>query len=328
MTAAAAGWYHDPSDSGSWRWWDGEAWTSHVRPKEQTSPIAIAYPVSEAITLPAQYTAPVQAVLAPQVVTGLQQVTVPEPVAVPQAVTSPQPVTVPQPVTAPQPAAAPEIPQPAQPIQPIQPVSLTPETPASEQEYWHSPGAEVVHIPGRSATSQHGHASRVGPVAPYALQHTWGDVGSPQTAGIWLLAFLPLIAYTLLNVMGFALRSLIAPNGAVVDPAGFTQTILTAAIAYIVILVVSAWIFAGRDIKMLRTRGYRAPSIWWMLVPLSPLAYFIARGKVVRAEGKRAWPPELLFFLSIVLPFVLSVLGAIFAMSILAGLAGAAGVPL
>ena len=313
VTAAAAGWYHDPSDSGSWRWWDGETWTSHVRPKEQTTPIAIAYPISEAITLPAQYTAPVQAVVAPPVVTA------PQPVATPE---------IPQPVTAPQPVAAQEIPQPAQPIQPIRPVSLTPETPASEQEYWHSPGAEVVHIPGRSATSQHGHASRVGPVAPYDLQHTWGDVGSPQTAGIWLLAFLPIIAYTLLNVMGFALRSLISPNGAVVDPAGFTQTIITAAIAYVVILVISAWTFAGRDIKMLRTRGYRAPSIWWMLVPLSPLAYFIARGKVVRAEGKRAWPPELLFFLSIVLPFVLSVLGAIFAMSILVGLAGAAGVPL
>lgn len=295
-TAAAAGWYHDPSDSGSWRWWDGENWTSHVRPKEQTTPIAIAYPISEAITLPAQYTAPLQAVAAPQ------------------------------------PVAAPQIPQPAQPIHPIQPASLTPETPASEQEYWHSPGAEVVHIPGRSATSQHGHASRVGPIghrpAPYDLQHQWGDVGSPQTAGIWLLAFLPIIAYTLLNVMSFALRSLIAPTGAAVEPGGFSQTIITAAVAYIVILGLSAWIFAGRDIKTLRARGYRAPSIWWMLVPLSPLAYFIARGKVVRAEGKRAWPPELLFFLSIVLPFVLSVLGMVFAMSILAGLAGAAGIPL
>ena len=65
------------------------------------------------------------------------------------------------------------------------------------------------------------------------------------------------------------------------------------------VLTISAWIFAGRDIKTLRARGYDPPSIWWMLVPLSPLAYFIARGKVVRAEGKRAWPPELLFFLSI-----------------------------
>ena len=66
---------------------------------------------------------------------------------------------------------------------------------------------------------------------------------------------------------------------------------------------------------MLRVRGYDPPSIWWMLVPLSPLAYFIARGKVVRSEGKRAWPPELLFFLSIMIPIVLSVLGAIFAAS-------------
>ncbi len=36
MTAPTAGWYPDPNDSGSWRWWDGGTWTSHVRPKEQT----------------------------------------------------------------------------------------------------------------------------------------------------------------------------------------------------------------------------------------------------------------------------------------------------
>ena len=64
-----------------------------------------------------------------------------------------------------------------------------------------------------------------------------------------------------------------------------------------------------------------------MLVPLSPLAYFIARGKVVRAEGKRAWPPELLFFLSIMVPIVLTIVVMIFAASMLAGLAGIAGIP-
>lgn len=284
VTAAAAGWYHDPSDSGSWRWWDGATWTSHVRPKQQTTPIAVAAPVSEAIVLPVQ------------------------------------------------PAPAPQIPQPAQPIQPIQPVSMTPETPASEQEYWHSPNAEVIRIPGRSATAHGSHFRQVGPgghsPSAYDLTHDWGDVGSPQTAGIWLLAFLPIIAFALLNVMLFGLQAMIGPDGAVLDPIGASQKVIGLAIAYVLILVMAAWIFAGRDIKMLRTRGYNAPSIWWMLVPLSPLAYFIARGKVVRKEGKRAWPPELLFFLSIVIPIVLSVLGTIFAMSILASLAGSAGVPL
>ena len=99
-------------------------------------------------------------------------------------------------------------------------------------------------------------------------------------------------------------------------------------IGYVLVVVVSAWIFAGRDIKTLRVRGYDPPKIWWMLVPLSPLAYFIARGKVVRAEGKRAWPPELLFFLSIMIPIVLTVLAVIFAMSMLASLAGSAGLPI
>ena len=44
VTAPAAGWYPDPSDSGSWRWWDGGTWTSHVRPKEQTAPVASSQP--------------------------------------------------------------------------------------------------------------------------------------------------------------------------------------------------------------------------------------------------------------------------------------------
>jgi hypothetical protein len=65
------------------------------------------------------------------------------------------------------------------------------------------------------------------------------------------------------------------------------------------ILIVLAWIFAGLDIKALRGRGYEPPSIGWMLL-LPPLVYFIKRGKVVRREGKRAWPPELLYFLSVV----------------------------
>jgi hypothetical protein len=267
VTAAAAGWYHDPNDSGSWRWWDGGTWTSHVRPKEQPS-------------------------------------------------TAPQPVSAPQQV----------IPQPAQPIQPIQPVSLTPETPASEQEYWHSAAAEVVVIPGRSATS-HSHASSAGAATSYKMQHQWGDVGSPNTAGIWLLAFLPIIASVLSSVVAIVLQGLVTPRSLILDPTGASQTLYAVLIGYVLVLTLSAWLFAGNDIRTLRVRGYDAPSIWWMLVPLSPLAYFIARGKVVRAEGKRAWPPELLFFLSIMLPIVLTIVGMIFAASLLAGLAGVAGIP-
>jgi hypothetical protein len=263
MTTPAAGWYHDPSDSDAWRWWDGVTWTAHVRPKEQTAPVAV--------------------------------------VAEPAAVSAPQPVQHPQPAT------------------------LTPATPASEQLYWHSAEAEVIHIPGRSATT-HSSQPRNGGTPARAI-HIWGEVGSPQTAGIWLLAFLPIMASLLSSAAGFVFQSIAGSEGATLDPAGTAQKGFAVLIAYAAVLVIAAWIFAGRDIKTLRARGYSPPTIWWMLVPLSPLAYFIARGKVVRAEGKRAWPPELLFFLSIIIPIALTVIGMIFAMSLLATLAGTAGIP-
>jgi hypothetical protein len=290
MTTPAAGWYHDPSDSDAWRWWDGATWTAHVRPKEETAPVAV---VAAAPPL------------------------APEP--------APEPVLA-QPAQAAEPAPVAQ-PAPAEPAQPSQPARLTPETPASEQLYWHSANAEVVTIPGRSASSQHTDPRRSS-AAPARALRVWGEVGSPHTAGIWLLAFLPIIASVLSSVAGLALQAVIGPNGAVTDPIGASQKSLAVLAGYVLVLTISAWAFAGNDIKTLRARGYEPPTIWWMLVPLSPLAYFIARGKVVRAEGKRAWPPELLFFLSIMIPIALGVLATIFAASVLASLAGTAGVPL
>jgi hypothetical protein len=260
-TTPAAGWSHDPSDSAAWRWWDGGTWTAHVRPKEETAPVAVSAP--------------------------------------------------------------------AQPAAPVQPTTLTPEIPASEQSYWHSAEAEVIKIPGRKGTTADavyrrggdGHVS-----GHYARR--WGEVGSPQTAGIWLLALLPTISGVLLPVVGYLFSAIVGPTGAIDNPMVTTQTALAVITGYAVTLTIVAWIFAGRDIAMLRARGYDPPAIWWMLVPLSPLAYFIARGRVVRAEGKRAWPPELLFFLSIILPIVLVALTTIFAMSILASVVGTVGIPL
>lgn len=247
VTAAEAGWYHDPSDSGSWRWWDGATWTSHVRPKELAAP--------------------------------------------------------------------PVLPQPAQPIQPlppVQPVSLTPETPASEQEYWHSPGAEIVQIPGRTATTQHSAfpGAGTGGTLPYNMTHEWGDVGSPQTPGIWLLASLPIISVGLQVVVGIMVGIVWGTTGANLTPPN---------VVFTVILLTLAWIFAGLDVRALRARGYDAPKIWWMLL-IPPLAYFIARGRVVRREGQRAWPPELLYFLSILGFILIGVAYFVLAMSVMGGL--------
>lgn len=282
VTAAAAGWYHDPSDSGSWRWWDGATWTSHVRPKAETAPVAIAYPISEAIVLPVQPTAPVPVAAALQPVAQLPQTT--------------------------QPA---QLPQPAQPILPIQPLSLTPETPASEQEYWHSAAAEVVQIPGRSATSQH--ASGVGPgghgLTPYSLAHEWGDVGSPNTAGIWLLAAWPLLSIAIGLTVATALGVIQGTTGAVISVPNIVFTAVS---------VIAGLVFAGIDIKTLGERGYRAPKIWWMFF-LGPLAHFIVRGRAVRREGQRAWPPELLYFLSVIGIIAVAVIGVILLTSVMGG---------
>jgi len=328
MTTPAAGWYHDPSDSGAWRWWDGATWTAHVRPKEQTAPVSVIAAVPQQ-----PVTAPVaQAVSEPPTISAPQPTyTAPVPQQTYTAPIPQQPYTapIPQPGQIAQTGPVAQSAAPAPPAPPVRPATLTPETPASEQIYWHSAEAEVIKIPGRSQTSAdavfrkggEGHVS-----GHYA--RFWGEVGSPQTVGIWLLAFLPIIASLLSSVAGLIFQAIIGPNGAIIDPAGATQKAFAVLIGYVAVVVISAWIFAGRDIKMLRVRGYDPPKIWWMLVPLSPLAYFIARGKVVRAEGKRAWPPELLFFLSIIIPIVLFVAAMIFAMSVLASLAGSAGIPI
>jgi hypothetical protein len=274
VTAAAAGWYHDPNDSGAWRWWDGATWTAHVRPMEQTASIPVAEPVSQ-------------------------------PVAV-----QPVPQPVPQPVALPVSAPQPVIPQPAQPIQPMQPTSMTPETPPSEQEYWHSPNAEVVEVPGRSAMMQHAHTgSGSGSLSPYGM-HDWGDVGSPQTAGIWLLAAMPLMSIGLGIVLGIVFGVIQGTTGA---------TLSVPNLVFSVTSVVASWIFAGLDIRKLRERGYTPPAIWWMLL-LPPLAYFIMRGRAVRREGMRAWPPELLYFLSVIGILAVLIVSAVAVYSMLGGL--------
>jgi hypothetical protein len=153
--------------------------------------------------------------------------------------------------------------------------------------YWHSAAAEKIEVPRMTHTStgsiaiQHGH----GPVPPSYVRD-WHDLGSPNTGGVWLLAFAPLVAIGI----WFLIDVVDGMSGNVFGP--FANVVIGG------VSVGLTWIFAYADQRTLTARGYHPPAIWWMLL-LPPLIYLIARGRVVRREGMRAWPPELMFFLTL-----------------------------
>ena len=309
MTEPAAGWYHDPADAGAWRWWDGATWTDHVRPMTEaalaSAPAAeapanvtpISAPPAEAYQ-PVPTHAPVFEQIAPAPAPA------PAPATGPALVTGPAPVTGPATITPQAPvaeAAAPAapasapvtvppstIPQPGQ-VAPSPPaaggsVRMTPETPVSDQLYWHSSAAEVIEVPRHHNPTT---STGVGPngyakAAPSYVRD-WNDLGSPNTPGIWLLATSPISG----AIVSVAVQLAMLSGGL------STQVSQIAALVASVLLL---WVFAALDARALADRGYHPPRIAWMLL-LPPLFYFIARGKVVRRESKPAWPAELVFIL-------------------------------
>jgi hypothetical protein len=169
------------------------------------------------------------------------------------------------------------------------------EIPVTDQAYWHSSAAETIHVPRLAHGSVHGPSNRgPGGRVPNYIRD-WNDLGSPNTAGIWLLAASPLLSIPVALLIGlvFTLAGL----------AQFGTLVATG------VMLGLAWIFAYLDQRALSERGYHAPSIWWMLL-LPPLIYFIARGRAVRRENRRAWPPELLYVLTVLAFLVLAFLEA------------------
>lgn len=266
MAGPTAGWYHDPADDRAWRWWDGATWTGHVRAKEE--------PVAEVVADP--------------------------PVAEPAA--SPAP---PAPALA---SVGGSIPQPGE-VAPPPPapavagnVSTTPPIPVTDQMYWHSSAAEVIDVPRVSHVRG---PSRPAAAVPSYVRD-WNDLGSPETPGVWLLAFSPILGW----VVAFAVLEAMSVAG--IPP------LIGVGIAALAALLLH-WVFAALDTRALEARGYHAPRLAWMLL-FPPLAYLIARGKSVRRESKRAWVPELVYIISHVLVAGLVFVLPVWVMVVLASL--------
>ncbi len=123
----------------------------------------------------------------------------------------------------------------------------------------------------------------VAPAAAPAPEPSQQLNGSPQTAGIWLLSFLPLMTLSL-----SLLSSLLVLLTAV--PA-LSYTGVPFSIGLVIL-------FAVLDSRALQRRGYVPTSpLWLLLAP--PLAYLIVRGRSVRKQGGLAWPSELVYLVSV-----------------------------
>lgn len=106
-------------------------------------------------------------------------------------------------------------------------------------------------------------------------------VGSPLTAGGWVMALAPII-FTAVGILGVVVG---AP-----DFAPFVVTVPIALIAGIA------------DIRRLRWQGYeRATYAWLVWACLVPLIYMLLRGRVVRAAGGKPWPLELTYVIGVIL---------------------------
>jgi len=264
-----AGWYQDPQGTAALRWWDGDGWTPMLR----TTP-------------------------PPPTAVGVGTWTVPSPGNGPGVGYAPAAIAAP-----------------AQQLAITATATLEPEMPTAgygqpaQQSDYYSPAASQPEPYGRPAAHPDPYGQPTSHPDPFAQllfaepisqgpastkPFVAGPTRSAQTVGIWLLALYPLLAVPI---------AMLAQAGA-----GYVLTQLDLPVPGIALVgapvaLVVGWIFAGADIGRLRKRGYRPPSILWMLL-LPPLVYFIARSVTLRRDGGKTWPA------GIVLGISLAVLGA------------------
>lgn len=134
---------------------------------------------------------------------------------------------------------------------------------------------------------------------------------SANTPWIWVLAFS-------LYVYGIVAGGVQAAAGILLSGQADLLPIVSAAgllVGFIPLIV-----FADLDGKALKRAGLPAPSALWVIL-LTPLIYFVVRGRKLRKVGARSSGPELALFLVIVLQVVAAVLVSLTSAALIAQLA-------
>lgn len=267
-----AGWYQDPAGSDALRWWDGAAWTTQLR-AHQTPPAAVG--VGSWI-LPSPGNGPGS---------GFSPAAIAAPVQ-PLAITASASTHAGAPA-APVGHAAPQMDHYAQATPQHNSSVLT----APEPDYYGQPAAH--HDPyAQPAVQPNPLAQLYSEPATQSAPSTESTAGGPtrsaQTAGVWLLALYPALVIPIAVSVQWG-ADWVLTQLALAFPG---SNVIGAAVAIII-----GWVFAGADVGRLGKRGYRPPSILWMLL-LPPLGYFIARSVALRRDGGKTWPAGIVLGIS------------------------------
>lgn len=271
-TTAPEGWYLDPSLPATRRWWDGTAWTEHVRPAEDAA-LGLGSPHRSAASAATPSSASGASPAAPPV-------TEPTTFVVPSELEGTKPVS-----SVGSAAVGSSSAGTAGTADPVGGGSWTTAAPP-----WAESSAAVPTAAGSFAAPSS--VAELESVDYAPMERSWapsaGSAGSTPvrrtplatgTAGAWLLALSPVL--NLLLVVGVGSLVLADPLSAVAAVSAWVASALM--LVWLVLAVVA-------DFRRLGALGYVSrPSVFWII--LGPLPYLISRAvHVRRATGRGSAP--------------------------------------
>lgn len=316
----AAGWYTDPADASSIRWWDGAGWTGHTQPNPAAAP-PVGAPVAAPVAPP-----PVAASAAPPITSTVPLVPsapyVPPPFADPSAVVSPatgprrtgmsmpisEPVRLVPPTSGSIPVTIPGFDEPLppprtgpEPLAVPSGVAAGVPQPASASTPWTSAPTSATTFAQPTGSID------LASVDYEPMTRTWGSgrgssaqraVTGVTTAGAWMLALSPVLQLGLAG-LGWALTA----GGT--SPA---TVVITAVLGLIAVL----WIVVAAvlDYRRLGALGHEfRPSVVWIL--LGPFFYLMARAIHVYRTTRTGTAPTWVYLALVVVVGVGSAVGSL-----------------